>query len=92
MCEVVNDRGKGDGGLTGDLWSGIALVRPMTLTCWRSGWAEGKTWAGREGGRDGVLEVEMLMEGDGLTFLEKVGDAWCLEEIWDLELVWNFFL
>ena len=33
----VNDRGKGDGGLIGDLLSGMALVRPMTLTCWRSG-------------------------------------------------------
>jgi len=33
------------------------------------------------------LEVEMLMEGDALTFLEKVDDAFCLEGILDLELV-----
>ncbi len=42
--------------------------------------------AGREGGWDGALEVEMLMEGDALTFVEKVDDAFCLEEILDVEL------
>ena len=34
-----------------------------------------------------VVEVEMLMEGDTLTFLEKVDDAFCLKGILDLELV-----
>ena len=34
----------------------------------------------------GNLELEMLMEDDALTFLEKVDDAFCLEGILDLDL------
>jgi hypothetical protein len=87
MLELVNAEGSGDGSLKGDLCSGIRRVRPMTLTCCRSGWSQGRTGVGREGGGEGNLEVEMLMEGDALTFVEEVDDAFCLEGILDLELV-----
>ena len=63
----------------------VALVGGGRM--WQDVAEDGRRAAGREGGWDGGLEVEMLMEGDALTFLEKVGDAFCLEGILDLELV-----
>ena len=79
--------GNGEGGLIGGLCSGITRVRSMTLTCRRCCCSQGRTGVGKEGGRDGNLEVEMLMEGDALTFVGEVDDAFCLEGILDLELV-----
>jgi len=91
-CSWVNSLGNGKGGLNSDLLIGINLVRPMTLTFWRSGWSDGNTVGVREGGRDGTLEVETVPDGEGFLEMLEVEETFCLEEKLDLELVLDLFL